>query len=56
MTGRLVRVLEYTHIAPKGSVSVHNMLEEAATDLVAGGQKQIFSPMFFVLARKPLVE
>jgi len=54
LTGRMVRVLEYCRVAPKGSVSVHDMLEAAAIDLVAGGQKQIFSPMFFVLARKPL--
>jgi len=56
LTGRLVRVLEYSRIAPVGSVRAHDMLEAAAVDLVAGGQKQIFSPMFFVLARKPLNE
>jgi len=54
LTGRLVRALEFCRVAPKGSVSVHDMLEQAAIDLVQGGQKQIFSPMFFVLARKPL--
>jgi len=56
LTGRLVRAMEYSRIAPPGSVKVHNMLESAATDLVAGGVQQIFSPMFFILARKPLEE
>jgi len=56
LTGRLVRALEFAKIAPNGSTKVHDMLESAASDLVAGGQKQIFSPMFFVLARKPLKE
>jgi len=54
LTGRLVRVLEFAKLAPTGTTSVHNMLENAATDLVASGRKEIFSPMFFVLARKPL--
>jgi sterol 24-C-methyltransferase len=56
LTGRMVRALEYIKLAPVGSVKAHNMLEAAAIDLVAGGQHQIFSPMFFVLARKPLEE
>jgi len=56
LTGRMVRALEYCRVAPVGSVRAHDMLEAAATDLVAGGQKGIFSPMFFVLARKPLNE
>jgi len=54
VTGRLVRALEYVKLAPNGTTSVHNMLEQAASDLVAAGQKEIFSPMYFVLARKPL--
>jgi len=54
VTGRLVRVLEYTKLAPTGTTSVHDMLERAASDLVAAGRAEIFSPMYFVLARKPL--
>lgn len=54
LTGRLVRALEYSKLAPTGTTSVHNMLEQAATDLVAAGRAEIFSPMYFVLARKPL--
>lgn len=51
---RLVRALEYSKLAPAGTTSVHNMLEQAASDLVAAGRAEIFSPMYFVLARKPL--
>lgn len=54
LTGRLVRTLEFLHIAQKGATDVHDLLERAAVNLVKGGQKEIFSPMFFVLVRKPL--
>lgn len=54
ITGRMVRVLEYTKLAPAGTTSVHDMLENAASDLVAAGRAEVFSPMYFVLARKPL--
>jgi len=54
VTGRMVRILEYTKLAPVGTTSVHDMLERAASDLVAAGKAEVFSPMFFVLARKPL--
>jgi sterol 24-C-methyltransferase len=54
VTGRMVRFLEYTKLAPTGTTAVHNMLEQAATDLVAAGRAGVFSPMYFVLARKPM--
>jgi len=54
VTGRLVRALEYAKLAPSGTTSVHDMLERAASDLVAAGRAEVFSPMYFVLARKPL--
>jgi len=54
VTGRLVRVLEFARLAPEGTTAVHDMLENAASDLVAAGRLEIFSPMFFVLVRKPL--
>jgi len=56
LTGRLVRALEYVKLAPTGTTSVHDMLERAASDLVAAGRAEVFSPMYFVLARKPLKE
>ncbi|KAJ8900292.1 hypothetical protein K2173_024932 [Erythroxylum novogranatense] len=51
-----VKALEYVGIAPKGSLRVQDFLEKAAEGLVEGGRREIFMPMFFFLARKPLVE
>lgn len=50
----MVRTLEYVKLAPPKSISVHDMLMNAANDLVNAGRAEIFSPMYFVLARKPL--
>ncbi|MBS1593675.1 MAG: class I SAM-dependent methyltransferase [Bacteroidetes bacterium] len=44
--------LERLHVIPKGSTRVHEVLETAADGLVGGGELGIFTPMFFVLARK----
>ena len=49
----MVDTLEKLRIAPKGSGEVHRFLCKGADALVAGGEKEIFTPMFFVLARKP---
>jgi len=46
--------LEKVKIAPPSTSAVHTMLENAARDLVAAGRLGIFSPMHFVLVRKPL--
>ncbi|CAI0393813.1 unnamed protein product [Linum tenue] len=53
-TKNLVKALEYVGLAPKGSQRVQDFLEKAAEGLVDGGKKEIFTPMFFFLARKPL--
>ncbi|BBN04422.1 sterol 24-C-methyltransferase [Marchantia polymorpha subsp. ruderalis] len=53
-TRNLVRTLEAVKLAPAGSVRVSNFLETAADGLVDGGRKEIFSPLLFLLARKPL--
>lgn len=55
MTGRMVRVLEFCKIAPIGTTKAHDILEQTALDLVQAANLGIFSPMFFTLARKPLV-
>jgi len=54
LTNRLVAVLETCKLAPKGTTEVSKMLMETADDLVKGGRDNIFTPMFFVLARKPV--
>jgi sterol 24-C-methyltransferase len=54
LTNYMVWGLEKMWIAPSGSLRVHNMLCETADDLVKGGQLGIFTPMFFMVAEKPL--
>ncbi len=46
--------LEKCWVAPAGSSAVHHLLCQTADDLVAGGRQKIFTPMFFMLLRKPL--
>ncbi|KAL7234341.1 hypothetical protein ACSBR1_017857 [Camellia fascicularis] len=53
VTRNMVMALEYTGLAPKGSQRVQAFLEKAAEGLVDGGRKEIFTPMYFFLARKP---
>jgi len=54
LTNILVLLLEKVRLAPAGTTEVSGLLMETADDLVAGGRQEIFSPMYFVLARKPL--
>ncbi|KAE8696910.1 Cycloartenol-C-24-methyltransferase 1 [Hibiscus syriacus] len=53
-TRNMVKALEFVGLAPKGSQRVQDFLEKAAEGLVEGGRKEIFTPMYFFLARKPL--
>ncbi|CAH1423856.1 unnamed protein product [Lactuca virosa] len=55
-TKNMVMALEYVGLAPKGSQRVQSFLEKAAEGLVAGGKKEIFTPLYFFLARKPQIE
>jgi sterol 24-C-methyltransferase len=50
------RFMEWAHLAAPGSVKAAEILEEAAANLVRGGQMQIFTPAYFFLARKPVDE
>ncbi|MBA0854194.1 hypothetical protein Goshw_027346 [Gossypium schwendimanii] len=56
ITRNMVKGLEFVGLAPKGSQRVQDFLEKAAEGLVEGGRKEIFTPMYFFLARKPLSE
>ncbi|KHG15107.1 Cycloartenol-C-24-methyltransferase -like protein [Gossypium arboreum] len=56
ITRNMVKALEFVGLAPKGSQRVQDFLEKAAEGLVEGGRKEIFTPMYFFLARKPLSE
>ncbi|KAJ8747040.1 hypothetical protein K2173_011262 [Erythroxylum novogranatense] len=50
----MLKALEFVGLAPKGSQRVQNFLERAADGLFEAGRREIFTPMFFFLARKPL--
>jgi sterol 24-C-methyltransferase len=52
-THKFVTILEFLRVAPQGSVKTHDFLIQAADSLCAGGKLDIFTPMFFFLARKP---
>ncbi|XP_021619756.1 cycloartenol-C-24-methyltransferase isoform X2 [Manihot esculenta] len=54
-TRNMVKTLEFLGLAPEGSQRVQAFLEQAADALVEGGKKGIFTPMYFFLARKPLL-
>ncbi|KAM3262205.1 hypothetical protein ACQJBY_052728 [Aegilops geniculata] len=56
ITRNMVKVLEYVGLAPEGSQRVSSFLEKAAEGLVEGGKKEIFTPMYFFVVRKPLSE
>jgi len=53
-TNTFVYALETLRIAPKGSYRVSKLLSDTADDLVKGGDLQIMTPAYFIVARKPL--
>ncbi|KAJ1675029.1 Delta(24)-sterol C-methyltransferase [Spiromyces aspiralis] len=53
-TTNCVRLLEKFGIAPEGTVKVQEVLMTAADGLVEGAKIGIFTPMFLVVAQKPL--
>ena len=48
-----VGILEKLGIAPKGTKDVSRLLMGAGRDLVEGGVRGLFTPMYFFMARKP---
>lgn len=52
-TSKMVRFMEVCRLAPKGSASASDILEDAAIGLVRGGETMTFTPAYFVCARKP---
>jgi sterol 24-C-methyltransferase len=54
VTNNALRLFELLRLAPKGAADVAIMLDKAAVALVAGGRAGIFTPMYFLHARKPL--
>lgn len=51
---RFVGVLEMVGIAPNGTQKTANSLALAADCLVAGAKEDLFTPMYLMVARKPL--
>lgn len=53
VTHRMVKTMEALRIAPKGATEVSEVLNIAADALVGAGELEIFTPMYFFIARKP---
>ena len=53
VTHNTLRVLEALHIVPRGTVRVSEALNLCAAALVEAGRLGIFTPMYFIHARKP---
>jgi len=53
VTRGMLRLLEALRVVPKGTVRVSEILNLCATGMVASGRLGIFTPMYFVYARKP---
>ena len=51
---RFVGLLEALRMAPKGTQKTADSLAVGADCLVAGGQEKLFTPMYLIIARKPL--
>ncbi|KAF9977340.1 Delta(24)-sterol C-methyltransferase [Actinomortierella ambigua] len=54
VTTALVSVLEKLHLAAPGSTKVSQILQTAADSLVEAARLDIFTPMFFFVAKKPI--
>eukprot|EP00245_Coleochaete_scutata_P013528 TRINITY_DN5533_c0_g1_i1.p1 TRINITY_DN5533_c0_g1~~TRINITY_DN5533_c0_g1_i1.p1 ORF type:complete len:360 (+),score=77.73 TRINITY_DN5533_c0_g1_i1:126-1205(+) len=54
VTKIMVWWLETLRLAPAGTCQVHHFLEKGAFALVEGGRRELFTPQYFFLARKPL--
>ena len=53
ITMNMCSAMEFIRLAPKGSRQTADILEEAAVNLVRGGETGIFTPCYFFRARKP---
>ena len=53
VTHNTLRALETLHIVPQGTVQVSRILNLCADAMIEAGRLGIFSPMYFIHARKP---
>lgn len=49
----IVNTLDFFGLAPAGLKEVHHMLVDVAKSLIAGGETGVFTPMHFLVFRKP---
>lgn len=54
VTNTFCDIMEFLHIAPKGTATTARVLSETGDALAASGESGIFTPMFFFIARKPI--
>ncbi|MES1921732.1 hypothetical protein MHBO_003262 [Bonamia ostreae] len=52
---KILLFFEIINLAPKGTSQIHNTLSKGADALFEAGQTGIFTPMLFVIAKKPVV-
>ncbi|KAI5057579.1 hypothetical protein GOP47_0027981 [Adiantum capillus-veneris] len=50
---KLLWMMELSHLVPKGSLEVSQLLERSGHGLLLGGRLKIFTPIYFFLAQKP---
>ena len=55
LTNAMIYLLETFWLAPKGTVKTQRMLQQAAFGLAAGGREKIFTPMYLMVGRVPVV-
>lgn len=53
--GALLRSLEALRLAPSGTAETAAELSHGADALVAGGKEKLFTPMYLMIGRKPVV-
>ena len=53
VTHSTLHLLEALRVVPKGTVRVSGILNMCAAAMVEAGRLGIFTPMYFVYARKP---
>ncbi|MAQ14715.1 MAG: hypothetical protein CMN30_07950 [Sandaracinus sp.] len=53
ITNNALNVLQKLRLVPEGTKQVSDFLNAAADGLVAGGERKLFTPMYFVLAKVP---
>jgi sterol 24-C-methyltransferase len=54
LTTNILWLMEKIHLAPQGTSKVQTMLQQGGIGCARGGQTGVFTPMYLMVARKPL--